>query len=151
LAAYRALTTGPVRAPAGAHSARARIMLRPRTAGAATIYVDDVAFVEVSAPAEDAAPAVGAAAPHTSGAARTATGSAAGRTSQTSSVAREPGARVAQPPPVYVRSQVLAAAEVRRASGRDVPSWAWILAGGVLAAIALATGTWWYESNAGAP
>jgi hypothetical protein len=47
---YRPLSTGPVQAPPDAHSANVRILLRPRSSVSATIYVDDVSFVEASAP-----------------------------------------------------------------------------------------------------
>ena len=41
---YRYLTTGPVQSPEGAHSAKARILLRPASAASAVIYIDDVTF-----------------------------------------------------------------------------------------------------------
>ena len=41
---YRYLTTGPVQAPPGVHSAKARVLLRPRSAAGAVIYIDDVSF-----------------------------------------------------------------------------------------------------------
>ena len=41
---YRYLTTGPVQSPEGAHSAKARILLRPASADSAVIYIDDVTF-----------------------------------------------------------------------------------------------------------
>ncbi len=53
---WRQLTTGPVQAPPGIHSANARIVLRPRDATSALIYVDDAAFDIVSAPEPPAAP-----------------------------------------------------------------------------------------------
>jgi hypothetical protein len=43
-AGYRRLTTGPVQAPPGARSAKVRILLRPRSATSAAIYIDDVTF-----------------------------------------------------------------------------------------------------------
>ncbi len=154
LAAYRMLTTGTVQAPAGTRSARARILLRPRAAAAAIIYIDDVAFAPSSPPIDSGTPAPGnrAATPRSNGPARGGTGSTGGLTSQTLGVSRAPGvlANAPQPSPVVQRSKVLSAAELRPASTRDVPSWAWILAGGVIAAIAAAAGTWWWESNASA-
>ncbi len=41
---YRYLTTGPVQAPPGARSAKARILLRPRSAMGGAIFIDDVSF-----------------------------------------------------------------------------------------------------------
>jgi hypothetical protein len=59
-ASFRQLTTGPVTAPADAHSAKLRIVLVPRSAARAAIVVDDVSFVPAAAlaPAPAAAGAV---------------------------------------------------------------------------------------------
>ena len=62
--ASRHLTTRAVAAPANAHSARIRLMLRPQSAALAVAYFDDVTFAETSPPlqqpgvasASDAAP-----------------------------------------------------------------------------------------------
>ncbi len=48
-AGFRHLTTGSASAPAGAHTARLRVMLAPASAGRAAIYVDDASFGPVSA------------------------------------------------------------------------------------------------------
>ena len=48
---WRALTTGPVQAPPGVHSAKARILLRPRSDVSALIYIDAVSFQPAIAPA----------------------------------------------------------------------------------------------------
>lgn len=56
---YRYLTTNSITAPAGARSARVRIVLAPASADRATIYADDASFEPV-APAEPAAAADGA-------------------------------------------------------------------------------------------
>jgi hypothetical protein len=45
-----AVETGPVRAPADAHSARVRLMLRPASALHAALIVDDVRFDQTAAP-----------------------------------------------------------------------------------------------------
>ena len=47
---YRFLTTGPITAPAGAHSGRTRMMLNPVDATACTVYFDDASFQQVGAP-----------------------------------------------------------------------------------------------------
>ena len=52
---FRALSTGPVQAPAGARSAKVRLMLRPASAAAATAYFDAVSFGPVPAPAVEVA------------------------------------------------------------------------------------------------
>jgi len=52
--AYRFLTTGPITAPAGARSARVRLMLNPVDATACRAYFDDACFQQVGA-AEPAA------------------------------------------------------------------------------------------------
>ena len=41
---YRYLATGSVQSPEGAHSAKARVLLRPASADSAVIYIDDVTF-----------------------------------------------------------------------------------------------------------
>jgi len=49
--AYRFLTTGPITAPAGAHSARARLMLNPAGNTPCTVYYDDASFQQADTPA----------------------------------------------------------------------------------------------------
>lgn len=49
-AGYRWLNTGPVQAPPGAQSAKARVMLRPRSEMSALVYIDDVSFRPVAPP-----------------------------------------------------------------------------------------------------
>ena len=48
--AYRFLTTGPITAPAGAHSARARLMLNPAGATPCSATYDDVSFQRAGTP-----------------------------------------------------------------------------------------------------
>ncbi len=48
--AYRFLTTGPITAPAGAHSARARLMLNPAGSAPCAAIYDDASFRPVGAP-----------------------------------------------------------------------------------------------------
>jgi hypothetical protein len=47
---YRFLTTGPAQAPPVAHSANARLMLRPRSSSPTTICADDISFVIATPP-----------------------------------------------------------------------------------------------------
>lgn len=56
LTTFRLLSTGPVLAPAGAKSARIRLMLRPRGSGEAFAYFDDVLFEKASVPPTFAPP-----------------------------------------------------------------------------------------------
>ncbi|MEX2158548.1 MAG: carbohydrate binding domain-containing protein [Dehalococcoidia bacterium] len=50
VSAYRPLSTGPVQAPPGVHSAQLRIMLRPRSDVGTLIYIDGVSFEPSSQP-----------------------------------------------------------------------------------------------------
>ena len=61
--AFRALTTGPVAAPADARSARVRLMLRPASGAQARAYFDDVAFAQTSPPPATPAPSATATLP----------------------------------------------------------------------------------------
>ena len=54
---FIALDTGAVQAPAEARSARVRLLLRPASGAAATVYFDDVLFQETSAPPGEGVPA----------------------------------------------------------------------------------------------
>ncbi|MDE3095752.1 MAG: lamin tail domain-containing protein [Chloroflexota bacterium] len=67
---YRRLTTGPVAAPAAAHSARVRVMLAPASAARAVIYVDDASFEAIPpgepTAADPSAPASAVPGPHES-------------------------------------------------------------------------------------
>ena len=58
--AFVFLTTGPVEAPAGARSARARVLLTPSSASEAAVYLDDFSFTETDAPAATATTPPGA-------------------------------------------------------------------------------------------
>ncbi|TAK61709.1 MAG: lamin tail domain-containing protein [Dehalococcoidia bacterium] len=58
---FRYLTTGPITAPPGAHSARLRVVLAPSSGGRASIVVDDASF-SPAVPDPDATPTVPAAA-----------------------------------------------------------------------------------------
>ena len=52
---YVYLTTGSVAAPEGVHSARVRVMLVPKSASAAILYLDDLVFGPATAPPREAA------------------------------------------------------------------------------------------------
>jgi len=53
---FVALDTGAVQAPAEARSARVRLLLRPLSGSAATVYFDDVSFQQTAAPSAASAP-----------------------------------------------------------------------------------------------
>jgi hypothetical protein len=150
--AYRALTTGPVQAPPESHSAKGRVMLRPRAAGSAVIYLDDM-FFQPAAPAPAATPSVSnetsAVAPGGS-TVRRAAATASQPSSQALAVARAPGplAFAAEPTPVIRRDALIAPPEPPALPDRAIPAWAWVLAGGVAAAFVSGSGTWWWEGRA---
>ena len=79
---YRYLTTGPVQSPEGAHSAKARVLIRPASADSAVIYIDDVTFRQTAPGLADSG---GDAAPS---AAEPSRGDAAGRSSARSLAGR---------------------------------------------------------------
>ena len=54
---FRSLSTGPVMAPPGVHSAKLRVLMRPRDATNAVIYIDDVSFANAAIPATPTSPA----------------------------------------------------------------------------------------------
>ncbi len=47
---FRPLTTGPIMAPPGVHSANVRVLMRPRNETGAVIYIDDASFDNVAPP-----------------------------------------------------------------------------------------------------
>ena len=74
---FQQLATDPVQAPAGARSARVRLMFRPASASSATAYFDDVTFAAASPPTDGPATPTpgrtGSATPAPTAAGRTAT------------------------------------------------------------------------------
>ncbi len=56
-AAFQHLTTGAIEAPAGAYSAKLRLMLRPASAATAVAYFDSLSFDETAVTLEDSGPA----------------------------------------------------------------------------------------------
>ena len=147
-AGYRRLSTGPVQAPPGVSSARARIMLRPRSRLSALIYMDEVSFRAVSAPEAPAGDVevppdgdgdVGYAPPRRSS-------SGGGVTSEVlGASARRRQPLPQQPTPVIRRHALLAPegeANARRGGETD-RDWLWVLVAGVSAACASATAAYW--------
>ena len=53
---FRLLSTGPLQAPANAHSARVRLLLEPASAAPTRAFFDDVSFGETAAPADSSDP-----------------------------------------------------------------------------------------------
>jgi hypothetical protein len=134
-AAYRQLTTGPVQAPPNARSANVRIVLRPRSATSAILYVDDVSFSASSAPPVDPDDVE-----QPAGGGEEDAGGAAGGSSPSGSGSSVLGVAVApargitpQPPPVLVRKAInrAPADSASNEDGLDMPPWIWALAAGV--------------------
>jgi hypothetical protein len=121
-AGYRYLTTGPVQAPPGARSAKARVLLRPRSSAGAVIYIDDLAFWPTDALAVAAAVERAAASrsgSRSSGGGRSGVlGAAGGSTGD--------GTYGEQPTPVVRRSE---RENASAASDGDSSWWPWALVG----------------------
>ena len=117
---YRYLTTGPVQAPPGVHSAKARVLLRPRSAAGAVIYVDDVSF----RPAAPDAVASGSESARGSGGSGARSG-ALGLSNQSDAFSLTP-----LPAPVLVRGSRLSAQDESSASG--TMWWPWAAVGGAV-------------------
>lgn len=154
--AYRYLTTGAVRSPPDARSARARILLRPVSAAPAVIYVDDVSFRASAPPALSSGDFPGS----TSGSSPPAVATRTrGLISETSSILSastdgdpQPGTAAAGfdalPTPLVQRAPRLAAESEPPASSADGASWwAWVAA--VATVVAVLAGGWsalrWWE------
>lgn len=143
-AGYRELRTGPVQAPPGVHSARARIMLRPRSDGSALIFIDDASFRTVSAPD---APAVATTEPGDSDSAANPNDSVAPRPAG-QTISEVLGAVITpQPTPVIRRKDALVSEEARSFPGEETDrKWLWVIVAGLLAAGisgAAMYGPWW--------
>ena len=136
---YRQLTTGPVQAPPGVHSAKARFLLRPRSEATAIIYVDDISFHTTEPPPPTASLAA-AASDGPQGSSRSVVATAGGSSnarpvSETLGVSRAgPAPRFApQPTPVIRRhADTLQEASPTPTSSRGLPWWPFALAGGAL-------------------
>ena len=131
--AYRLLSTGPVQAPPGAHSAKLRIMLRPRDNTSALIYIDDASFQEVAEPAftpaqqdveQSAARRVLA----------SVTQPSAPVVSEPLSAAQPQPARAPMPPPVIRRHSLRTPEQLTTPRESNGPLWPWALFGGLTGA-----------------
>jgi hypothetical protein len=118
---YRYLTTGPVQAPPGVHSAKARVLLRPRSAAGTVIYIDDVSF----RPAAPDAVSSGSESAGGSGGGGARSG-ALGLANQSDAFPLTP-----LPAPVLVRSSRLRAQD-ESPSGGGTMWWPWAVAGGAV-------------------
>jgi hypothetical protein len=136
---YVFLTTGPVRPPPGARSAKPRALLAPLSGAPATMYLDDFVF-SVAAPGSEpprtatAAPDAGEAAADTDQAPPSAVRAAAGATPSASP-------RPSQTPQsTQVPAAIEGAAEdAERDNAGGTPGWVWFL-GGVLFILGPVTG-----------
>ncbi len=150
---YRQLSTGSVQAPPDARSAKARVVVRPRSVASATVFVDDAWFVTSDpAPADvndDPAPADAASSdpdgPSLS--ARSTSTTRSRSSSQVAGVAQPPGI-APQPSPVISRRSFQALAGVQ-ASNDNTPNddwWHWAVPIGIAAAVGGAGwGAWWRD------
>ena len=135
--AYRLLSTGPVQAPPGAHSAKLRIMLRPRDNTSALIYIDDASFQQVAEPAfTPAQQDVGQSAARRVLA--SVTQPSAPVVSEPLSAAQPQPARAPMPPPVIRRHSLRTPESLAKPRGGDGPLWPWALFGGLTGAGAVA-------------
>ncbi|MCH8995000.1 MAG: hypothetical protein IH959_08570 [Chloroflexi bacterium] len=144
---YRQLTTGPVQAPPGVHSAKARFLLRPRSEATAIIYIDDISFratepPPLAAPASDD-PQAGSRTVVAAG--RSSTTRPVSETLAVSRAGSAPGF-AAQPTPVIRRhADPLQEESPTPTSSRGLPWWPFALAGGVLVVGVLATELYRWE------
>jgi len=139
-AGYRELRTGPVQAPPGVHSARTRVMLRPRSELSALIYIDDVSFRVADAPEAAAGEPVRIG--DSTAVADGAGGRSPGRV--VSDVLGVVSRSTPQPTPVIRRDAFLAPAEnASPGDGEADRKWLWVIAAGLLAAGASGTAVYW--------
>jgi len=144
---FRHLTTTSVQAPGDARSAKARIVVRPRAAAEATVFVDDAWFVE----SDPAPPGEEPATNNTSSddpdgpttRAQVATRSGGGL-SQASVPPAQQGDLQPQPSPVVRRSLALGITQVSDDRPQGDDWWYWLVPVGAAAAIcAVSLGAWW--------
>lgn len=141
------LDTGAVRAPAEARSARARLMLRPASAAAATAYFDDVRFEEVAAP--PMAASTSGSAPGGDSGSRSA---ASGRSVRSARLGDAASLYWKGPRPLANVSAASPEDELPSAGGGGVPLWPAVLAAAMPAAgLALLAGDAWRRSRIAGP
>jgi hypothetical protein len=139
---YRHVTTGPLQAPPGVHSAAARIMLRPFSDAGAVLYIDDVSFREAGAPPGGAS--ASADDPDGDVSSAGSSGNSGGRSSGSGSavagVSRPP-----EPQPTPVLRRDLLVTEIDGASDEDrAARWPWAVAGVAASVVVASWGwTWW--------
>ncbi len=132
---YRHLTTGPAQAPPGARSARTRVLLRPRSAQSAVIYIDDVSFRQTAPGPPDGEAAADASEGGPS---------ARGRSGETvGSSGDDAGRSLAPRPSPVIRRRDRVAAPFDSPAGESSAWWSWVVGGGgALAAGGTAWGLW---------
>jgi hypothetical protein len=146
---YRELRTGPVQAPPGVHTARVRIMLRPRSELSALIHIDDVSFGIVGAPESlpnVTDPVANGDGPSGGGAGDGASSAGSSADGVVSEVLGVVATRAPQPTPVIRRNGDALLVPNESVSPGDTDAdrkWLWVIAAGLLAAGASATAAYW--------
>jgi hypothetical protein len=148
---YVQLATEAIQAPPDAQSAKARIVLRPRSDGQAAIYVDDAWFIQVAEPASSPqGPAASGIEPSLAGApaARSSTSAPRNASSQAANGVSL-SAVVPQPSPVIRRSSVRTLGVSQPPSAGNDDWWRWAIPFGAAGLIAgVGWGAWWRERRA---
>jgi hypothetical protein len=140
---YRYLTTGPMQAPPGARSAKARVLLRPRSTSGGVIYVEDVALWP-SGPG--AAPGEARAASE-----RSSVRSGGGSSGAADGQRGAGGASFVEQRTPVVRRRERSAAEGALPAGGGAPWWSWALAGTTVVAGAVGFGAYRRRRRYGPP
>lgn len=154
---YRQLSTGSAQAPVDARSAKARVVVRPRGAAQATVFVDDAWFVTsdpAPADANDEPAAAGSSDPDGPTSKARSTSKAASRpSSQVAGVEQQPEL-APQPSPVISRRslQSLAGAHASDDASSNDDWWHLAVPIGIAAAIGGAGwGAWWRDRRRAIP
>ena len=146
---WRALSTGPMQAPADAHSAKLRTLLRPRTDANALIYLDDISFLPASPPPppdEPAAPASQAVGVDGSGSDAAQSGVLAAVDPPAAGPAGDAPVYTPMPAPVIRRQSLLTPVEPP-ASNEAGSLWPWALVGTMLGVAAVGWGAYLAERS----
>jgi hypothetical protein len=142
---YRSLTTGPTQAPPGARSAKLRILMRLLDDRSALIYIDDVSFTRVAAPAVvEATPtqASESTSPHTSQVLSSFEPAAASVDDQPPATTDQLLSRAPMPVPV-IRRHTLQTPDQLATPVEGDALWPWVLLGASAGAGAVGWAAYW--------